>query len=138
MKKAAVEEATFDSLLGEHRLSGVDLGTEQIGGEDANTISFTVDNKTYTAKEDPNDGYRSSLGTFTVSNEKCKNNFKSQRVIGTLTGAENAVLSFVDAKTGKIVLRVGTDHADDYYPSFVSEFTPENMAINAAKHGVKP
>lgn len=45
----------------------------------------------------------------------------------------NDVLEFVDVETGKIILEVGTDNTDDYYPCFVGYFSPENMSSNAAK-----
>jgi hypothetical protein len=33
-------------------------------------------------------------------------------------------------KDGLVILEVGTDNNDDYYPSFVSSWKPENMAVN--------
>jgi hypothetical protein len=39
----------------------------------------------------------------------------------------------LDVTTGKVVFEVGTEDIDDYYPGFVVEFNPENMAINQRK-----
>lgn len=124
-------EVSLESLVGEHRLSGVDMGSRKVSGEECNTISFTLDGKTYTATEDPNDGYRSSMGSLIVTKEKCKNNFAPQRVVAHYINGSHDTLEVIDCKTGAVVLRVGTDNSDDYYPSFVAEFTPENMAVNA-------
>lgn len=124
-----MEDVDLKTLVGEHLLKGVDTG---FVGE-ANTISFTLGDKTYIALEDENDGYRSSMKSLQVTKEKLKNTFRGQRVVGSLTGDNDDLLQFIDCKTGKIVLRVGTDNSDDYYPCFVSKFTPENMAINAEK-----
>ncbi len=35
-------------------------------------------------------------------------------------------------RVANVVLEVGTDNSDDYYPSFVANFQPENMATNAS------
>ena len=128
-------------LLGEHTLDGVDLYVEAIrdyGGElqDAEAIRFRLDGVAYTAIEDPSDGYRSSLGQLFIGGA-VNNSFPPVRVLAMKKpnnkhGGENDTLLFVDLVTGKIVLEVGTDNTDDYYTSFVSSFSPENMATNAS------
>lgn len=127
-------------LCGEHVLTGVDR-TSQIfksygGDEDSQVINFTLDGKTYTAAEDPSDGYRSSMRYCAVSDEPTKNTFAPVRVVGRLKeiepGDDDApnVLQLFDVVTGKLVLEVGTENADSYYPYWVACFSPENMAIN--------
>jgi len=60
-----------------------------------------------------------------------KNVFKRVKVLAILHAGENAdILELKDIETGKIVLEVGTDRSDDYYPSFVAYFMPENMVLN--------
>lgn len=130
-------------LVGPHKLSGVDMSNEHIkrewgdSFEDCQVINFTLDRKTYTAIEDPSDGYRSSMNEIKESEVVIKNKFKPVKVIGRMREDDrfevNEILDLIDEKTGKIVLSVGTSNTDDYYPSFVAEFTPENMAINAGK-----
>ena len=51
----------FSNLVGRHVLTGVDQGIIEIYGEEGNWVSFTLDGVTYTATEDPDDGYRSYL-----------------------------------------------------------------------------
>lgn len=126
-------------LCGEHVLTGVDR-TNQIfksygGDEDSQVINFTLDGKTYTAAENPDDGYRSCMRYCAVSDEPTKNVFAPVRVVGRLKeqgGDDEApnVLQLFDVVTGKLVLEVGTEYADSYYPSWVACFSPENMAIN--------
>jgi hypothetical protein len=41
--------------------------------------------------------------------------------------SNNDILHLRSAKTGKLILSVGTSNTDDYYPSFVSDFVPETM-----------
>jgi hypothetical protein len=130
-------------LLGARRLDAVDFDNEKIkeaygdGYEDSSVCRFRLDGVVYIAIEDPSDGYRSSMRTLTISNDaNMENVFPPIDVIGKHRDANeygdvDDVLELVDAVTGKVVLEVGTDRSDDYYPSFVASFHPENMATNA-------
>jgi hypothetical protein len=129
-------------LVGEHELSGVDTTTERVKEygdyyEDCEVVRFVIDGKTYKATEDPDDGYRSYLKEIEVTNEKVANTFPPQRVVGkmkdNIDGEENNTIQFIDTTTGNIVLEVGTDNTDDYYPYCVLRWSPENLAINVGK-----
>ena len=124
-------------LVGLHKLSGVDMSNEKIKDEwgdsfeDCQVINFVLDRKTYTAIEDPSDGYRSSMREIKESKVVIKNKFTPVKVMGVIRpDTSDDVIDFFDVKTGKVVLSVGTEHIDDYYPGFVAYFYPENMAIN--------
>lgn len=124
-------------LVGLHKLSGVDMSNEKIkeewgdSFEDCQVINFILDKKTYTAIEDPSDGYRSSMREIKLSKVVIKNVFKPVKVMGVMRqDTSDDVIDFFDVKTGKVVLSVGTEDLDDYYPGFVAFFNPENMAIN--------
>ena len=124
-------------LVGLHKLSGVDMSNEKIkeewgdGFEDCQVINFILDKKTYTAIEDPSDGYRSSMREIKLSKVVIKNVFKPVKVMGVMRqDTSDDVIDFFDVKTGKVVLSVGTEDLDDYYPGFVAYFNPESMAIN--------
>lgn len=120
-------------LVGLHALSGVDLLT---GGTDTEQCSFVLDGVTYICRENPDDGYRSYMDDIECSAESVKNMFLPQSV---LCSVADDILEMRDAVTGKEVLRVGTDHSENYYPYCVLEFSPQNMACNAnsgeTKHG---
>lgn len=45
-------------------------------------------------------------------------------------------LVLVSEITDKPVLTVGTSNTDDYYPSFVAHFEPENMSVNSEQRGL--
>jgi hypothetical protein len=130
----------FSSLVGEHALDGVDMDTAQVkrwygdAMEAANVIRFRLDGKVYMAVEDPDDGYRSTMKKLILCDEPIKNAFQPCRVLARLNDKgdyhANDTLELIDVVTGKVVLRVGTDNSDDYYPWFVAEWTPENMAVN--------
>ena len=131
--------AVLEDLIGLHKLSGVDYSTETIktysdSDELANAINFVLDGITYTAIEDDNDGYRSAMQQIYVSRFKVTNKFKPVKVVGMMRPAYGCdILDLVDIQTGKIVLSVGTDHSDNYYPSFVYEWKPENLCLNQDK-----
>lgn len=132
----------LSDLIGEHELSGVDETSESIKQwgdryEDCNVIRFVLDGKTYKAIEDPDDGYRSHCKEIEVSDEIVSNNFPPQKVLARMKDNEryqnNDTIQFIDVVTGKVVLEVGTDNADDYYPFCIMRWSPENLAINIGK-----
>ena len=134
----------LSDLVGEHTLTCVDEFTDKVketwgdGFEDCEACNFTLDGVTYSAIEDPSDGYRSSMRELKVSHAIGKNVFPAQTVVGHMMadseyGEKHDVLVLTDVVTGKVVLKVGTESTDDYYPSFVNTFTPENMAINKGR-----
>lgn len=127
-------------LVGEHELSGVDTTIEKVKQygdyyEDYEVVRFVIDGKTYKATKDPNDGHRSYMKELEVTDEKDTNVFPPQKVIGKMKADSNwktnGTIQFIDAKTGKIVLEVGTDNTNDDYPYCVLFWAPENLAINA-------
>jgi hypothetical protein len=120
-------------------LSGVNMELHKAtwgdGYEDSSVINFCLDGVIYSAIEDPQDGYRSSLSeirkvldvTFPMQL------FPSTNLVDAIWQEPrdgNDVVEFIDVSSGKTVLEVGTRHTDDYYPCFVSAFHPQNMAIN--------
>ena len=126
-------------LVGLKTLTGVSNSNEPLDngwGEnetyDAQTFTFILDGITYTASEDNNDGYRSAMGELFVDKFKCKNTFEPVQVLcvhkdKSNYGYDNADILVLYGMNGKVILEVGTDNSDDYYPSFVSVFYPENI-----------
>ena len=138
-----METIKLEDLIGEHKLTGVDIGNIKVKQsygdyfEDSQCISFVLDGKTYTAIENPDDGYRSSMREIGISDVEVKNKFPEVKVLVRKTGAGeyqvNDSIEFIDVENGKIIMEVGTRNVDDYYPCFVSQFSPENMSINEGK-----
>ena len=66
---------------------------------------------------------------------RTKHLFPGVEVIGRMRPKEedgygygdSEVVQLLHAETGKVILEVGTSHADDYYPGFVAEFHPHNL-----------
>jgi hypothetical protein len=124
----------------EFRLSGVDtvsLSTSKAWGdeyEDCQAVNFKLDGVTFSAIEDPSDGYRSTLNVVKViPDNSIKNTFPECRVVArdtSLDHEDRKTVSFVDIITGRTVLEIGTNYRDDYYPSFVGYFNPTAMVTN--------
>ena len=128
---------------GIHLLSGVEnviiSGQDVWCSEDINGVALIIDGITYVAYEDPDDGYR-SYGSFYRSNVEVKNTFPAQRVeavniewdavddYGWESTGEKLIL--IDCVTHEVILEVGTDTSDHYYPMAIFHWYPENMAIN--------
>ena len=136
------KDVSFDSLVGERVLDGVDRLTESVKKsygdryEQCEVLRFRLDGITYMAIQDPSDGYRSCLGAFRIDETEVKNTFPPARVLVRKLidryagGPEADLLEMTCVATGKQILVVGTDHADDYYPSFVADFQPAHLPCN--------
>lgn len=120
---------SFDELVGTHLFGGIDFGVNPKDqyGETPNVVRFILGDITYEAVEDPDDGYRSSLQDITIVETSVTNRFGPVEVRAEIDGD---LLTFTDTTTNLPILSIGTDYSDDYYPSFVSDWHPENMAIN--------
>lgn len=124
-------------ISGKYILDAVDFSVLESGSDyrpDANTIRFRLDDIVYIATEDAEDGYRSCLGEIERSCCEITNTFPAIEVIARQIKSEYDdsidIVELIDIVNDKIVLRVGTDYSDSYYPVFVNEFSPENMSTN--------
>lgn len=127
----------LEQLVGVHHLTGVEMlvVTEKNGwgyAEDVNAVRFVLDGVVYQATEDPDDGYRSMLGTIgVIEGATVKYMFPPVKVRCAMSDEVNEeILHFTDMDNGEIILKIGTDCSDDWYPWCVMEWTPENMACN--------
>jgi len=75
-------------LVGLHKLSGVDVIQEKVKHcvdcfeyDYENVVKFILDDITYKAVEDSQNGYRSYCGELIVCNEPIANNFLPQEVM---------------------------------------------------------
>lgn len=135
-----MDSIALDALVGEHDLSGVDHDTVSVpqswrDADSANCIRFVLDGVTYVATEDPEDGYRSCLGSLIIDKDaRVTNRYPPVRVLVRKAakssdgwGGEPDYLEFIRISDGVVVLEVGTDNIDDYYPGFVGRFYPDRM-----------
>lgn len=135
----------LESLVGEHVLSGAFFDSAKEPSykgsdwmEDKQVLRFTLNGRNLEAVEDPDDGYRSSLGDLRPSSIAPANQFPPVKVVGQMKtkgeyGGEDCILQFLNAATGKPIIEIGTSDVDDYYPGFVGYFSPENLVAITAK-----
>ena len=118
-------------LVGFHKLSGVDLDTTINNGEEVDCVAFRLDNTTYLAVEDKDDGFRSYMNELKTTSKPIKNKFKPIEVICTISEVyDDYVLDIYDLKTSLLVLSVGTKNTEDYYPWCQFIYIPQNMILN--------
>jgi len=86
-------------------------------------LKFRIGDLTFEAIEDESDGYRSSLAEFKLV-ENIRPTIREKVTITTDEGE----YFYLTNKIGKVVLTVGTDYADDYYPCFVFNWEPINLS----------
>lgn len=108
--------------------------------ETVDVIHFKLGPTTYSMYEDPDDGYRSHLGEIKVDVHEIANTFAPCIVVCTHHTRQKTsyndeksvdILEVRCAETGKVIIEVGTEDTDDYYPSCVMSFKPENLPHNA-------
>lgn len=138
MKLGDYEAVALESLVGLRDLDAVDESTKEVEQwghryEQCQVMRLRLDGKVYAAFENPDDGYRSSMGKFIhFPNAKMTNVFPPVRVLARVRtqdrySGESEVLELLDVANGKVILEVGTEHTDDYYPSFVASWNPKNL-----------
>jgi hypothetical protein len=128
-----IKTVKIDDLLGTHILTGVETDYAQvpaafgIGTDRANVIRFILDGIIYSVFEDPNDGYRSSMGDIFIDGE-VKNVFDPVEVVCEKKADDEHenfdVLLMINPLISKVVVEFGTENIGDYYPSFVGSFYP--------------
>lgn len=127
----------FKIKEGRHTISGIDEYSNDLDFyNESNIIVLCIDDINYGFYENPDNDYRSYGMIKELPNYKCKYTFPPQPVDLTIKEERNDgdlktyILEFKDATNGKIVLEIGTEHLDDYYPCAISHWHPENLEIN--------
>jgi len=96
-------------------------------------VAFCLDDKVYLAFEDDNDGYRSQMGALFVATAEAhdlwsphyiRRDVVCRHVDRDKYGDNSDILEVIDADTGHLWLRVGTENIDDYYPGFIAQWFP--------------
>lgn len=120
---------------GWHELSGFCDCTirDEYSSEDINALIVRIDNKNYLCYEDPHDGYRSH-SELQETDKECTNTFPPQRVmVKHYDKHYDKGIQFYSPDF-ELILLIGTDNYDDYYPGAVWEWHPENLPINKGIH----
>lgn len=118
---------------GWHYLEGFCDHEEEGGYETYSGVIVRIDGKNYFAYENPDDGYR-SYSEFEETDAPCTNIFPPQRVMIKTYDDENDYTRdkgiIIANPDFELILKIGTDNYDDYYPMAVYEWHPENLPIN--------
>ena len=88
---------------------------------------FKIDDLVFEALEDPNDGYRSSLGAVVVTDDNGnyhKRPLAKVKMIYDDSG-EDLLHKLIDVDTNHLWLTIGTGEFGDYYPYFMFRFNPD-------------
>lgn len=127
----------LNTLAGKRMFSGIDRKTieKKTYGEyteQVECVLFILDGVTYRGVEDPNDGYRSSMDALEVSEDAVSNVFPPKEVLckhrdKNRYSGEDDVLEIYNMNGG-LILEIGTSNIDDYYPSFVCNFSAEELS----------
>lgn len=121
------------ALAGLHELTG---RGEYVAAGGERSVLLRLDGVTYQFLEDAIDGYRSSLGyVTTVAAPLAAGSFIGFAPIivmvyehaGVHPRGDHVIVG-VSERTGLAIFVIGTEDIDDYYPSFVSSWTPEGDA----------
>lgn len=120
-------------LQGTHIWSGIEVG--QVNDEDdydaGLCFKFTLDGVTYLAIEDEDDGYRSFMRELQVSSEPCNTPLPDILIRCEYEdGIERDILKIYEVASGNLILEMGTDSTDDYYPYCIMRYYPERLSIN--------
>lgn len=97
-------------------------------GKDGNGL-FTLNGTTYEAVCDEDDGYRSYLECLKIVDTIPKQ-YDVPVLIVYVDDAHDTRIEITDVRNGELVLEVGTKDLDDYYPSYLFRYTPENIYEN--------
>lgn len=106
---------------------------DEYSGETLDALIVRIDEKNYLCYEDPDDGYRSH-SELQETDKECTNTFPPQRVmVNHYDRRENKGIEFYNPDF-ELILLIGTDNYDDYYPCAVYEWHPEHLPINKGIH----
>lgn len=131
-----LQTVDLSQLVGNWTLTGVSYSEANLGrwSEHCQMINFILNGVTYTALENPDDGYRSSLDYVYISDAPVSNVFEGCEVKAVYeNNRHDDIVTFTDIHTGLPVLEIGTEDIDDYYPGFTARFSPENMWVNVKR-----
>ncbi len=133
---------SWKDLCGEHILKAIRTDVRHPFDADASGVALYLDDMTVFVFEDPCDGYRSSAVDPMIVNAPMYSfgvNPDYIRVPVRISlwtkekdyHGESEGIKVVDRRNGLVILTLGTSDSDDYYPSFVCDWRPGNIAENA-------
>lgn len=128
----------IDRLLGKRTLVGVYPDVRHPYDEDANGVGIEFHDVSAIFYRDPNDGYRSSCqvplimdgSLYSVFGSLCGTQLSALVQVKKVETDTRSVIEVYDSNNKKLILTVGTEAIDDYYPYYSFEWRPENLSVN--------
>lgn len=129
-RRTGEQRMRIEEFYGIHTLS--EIG--QFRSEDESHV-FVLDGKTYIARENSEDGYRSIMDDISLAtgDEELvfENRFPEQEVfISIYKSRKEEMMRMESERTGELILEIGTEEHEEYYPCAIFSFTPENLDCN--------
>ena len=113
--------------------------------DDGDGVILILNNDIYYCYENPDDGYR-SYSIIEKVNSLDEINYKQKLIIFP---PQEVYIKFIDKKdkfgdpsweclitnkNGELILKLGTENYEDYYPMAIFEYHPENLEINKERN----
>ena len=130
---------------GKHEFSGIEpFQYQDKYGNIRDGYYIIIDNVVYAFEIDHDDGWRSYGDIYIpekISVYSINNRFLAQEVIITLhhrehTDGNKEFYTIVNAETGEVILEIGTDYSESFYPMAICHYYPENMSVNQQSSNV--
>lgn len=128
---------------GKYLLSGVDeYQSTNTLVENINGVVLILNGEKYIMAEDQCDGYRSYGVIFKDEDVECINTFPPQEVIiesklteipGDFISEVNEMMTIKNPFNNEVIIELGTENMDDWYPMGIFHYYPENLPINKSK-----
>lgn len=122
-------------LCGNHILRGVERLTMNCYGKyfDSDAVPailFKLDNTNFIVIKNHDNGWRSYAGDPFVTDKEPLCPFELLVFVHRIESATFCGYTFVDTNNQEIILKIGTDYSNDFYPKCVFAYHPEKMSIN--------
>lgn len=122
----------IETLAGAKTLTGVDIS---FGNHNLGICRIALDGQTYEFVETRFDEHRSQHYGPVEIKAAVENTFDPvpvvcqhvQKSVGECAGGEADILRVIKIDTGRVILDVGTDEIDDAFPTWVCDFSSENI-----------
>lgn len=138
-----------NDLLGDgtHFFSGVVMVNVPVGYHEDNDyaegIVMTIDGNDWLAYTDPDDGYR-SYGCLRMCNGEFNVPQFPAQVVHIKNYSEDGMddsgwprkydKMVMTGPNGRLIMEIGTDHSDSWYPCSMFHYNPENLPINEGRN----
>lgn len=134
------------ALCGKRTLKAISMDVKHPGDASASGCMLEIDDCVVFAFENPDDGYRSCCNEPLIGKGDTSYGYRADNVThlgyvpveielwefaqeGENHSGQCNGIRIKDTRNGATILLLGTDNTDDYYPSYVCDWQPQNLAV---------